>query len=185
MSLEQLIQTGNYASAQEAFTAITTASVEVRDDQLWTWAGIAKLAGDETADALEQFLVSMGRTWVISQLGGRGLPLSDPKIQEMLLGLAPTIPGCAILAAQGLSLKAPWEAAGLPGAPTQDQVAKAWTVWSTRQQMAAELQVLQAKSSALNAWLDSLDVSTKTTAEVQAYCDSLLASTDGNPSEAT
>jgi len=181
MSLQSLIREGNYATAQEAFTAITTASVEVRDDQLWTWAGIAQLAGDETVDALEQFLVSVGRTWVISQLGGTGLPLSDPKIQELLLGLAHTIPGCAILAAQGISLKAPWQAAGLPGAPTQDQVAKAWTILATRQQMAAVLQLVQAKSTALNAWLDSLDTSAKTVAEVQAYCDALLASEDGNP----
>ena len=143
MSLEQLIQTGNYASAQQAFTAITTASVEVRDDQLWTWAGIAQLAGDETADALEQFLVSVGRTWVISQLGGRGLPLSDPKIQEMLLGLAPTIPGCAILAAQGLSLKAPWQVAGLPGAPTLQEVQAAWQAVQLANAARERLRIIQ------------------------------------------
>ena len=52
-----------------------------------------------------------------------------------------------------------------------------------RDDMAAVLQPIQAKSTALNAWLDLLDTASKTVQEVQAYCDALLASSDGNPSE--
>ena len=168
MSLEQLIQTGNYASAQEAFTAITAASVEVRDNQLWTWAGIAQLAGDETADALEQYLVSVGRTWVISQLGGRGLPLSDAKIQELLLGLAPTIPGCAILAAQGLSLKSPWQVAGLNQAPTLQEIE---TLWSTYQQ-ALQREALRARLDAAFNQIGTNEQS-EAIAELRAIADEL------------
>jgi len=67
--------------------------------------------------------------------------------------------------------------------PTLEQVENAWTVDKARRDMAAELQVLQAKSTAVNAWLDSLDISTMTLAEVQAYCAALLVSADGNPVE--
>lgn len=75
-----------------------------------------------------------------------------------------------------------WEQLGGMGAvPSVDAIAKALIVSQCRDDMAAILQPIQAKSTALNAWLDSLDVSAKTVAEVQAYCDALLASTDGNP----
>jgi hypothetical protein len=50
-----------------------------------------------------------------------------------------------------------------------------------RTDMASILQPVQAKSSAVNAWLDALDTSGMTVAEVEAYCASLLASEDGNP----
>ncbi len=55
---------------------------------------------------------------------------------------------------------------------------------ASRQIVAATRQVvtvLSAKATAVNAWCDALDLSTKTPEEVQAYCDSLLASSDGNP----
>lgn len=54
---------------------------------------------------------------------------------------------------------------------------KAWTVAETRR----TANRLSAKATAVNAWCDALDLATKTPEEVQAYCDSLLASNDGNP----
>jgi hypothetical protein len=41
--------------------------------------------------------------------------------------------------------------------------------------------LLSAKATAVNAWCDALDLTTKSPEEVQEYCDSLLASIDGNP----
>jgi hypothetical protein len=77
-----------------------------------------------------------------------------------------------------------WEQLGGMGTvPSVDAIAKALIISQCRDDMSAILQPIQAKSTALNAWLDSLDTSAKTTAEVQAYCDELLASPDGNPSE--
>lgn len=79
-----------------------------------------------------------------------------------------------------------WEQLGGSGSvPSVDAIAKALIVSGCRDEMAAILQPIQAKSTALNAWLDSLDTSAKTVVEVQTYCDGLLASADGNPSEAT
>lgn len=54
---------------------------------------------------------------------------------------------------------------------------KAAIIAETRQVVS----LLSAKATAVNAWCDALDITTKTPEEVQAYCDSLLASSDGNP----
>lgn len=62
-------------------------------------------------------------------------------------------------------------------ATTADDCRKAWTVSETRRTVS----LLSAKATAVNAWCDALDLTTKTPEEVQAYCDSLLASSDGNP----
>lgn len=60
---------------------------------------------------------------------------------------------------------------------TADDCQKAWTVAETRHRV----NLLAAKATAVNAWCDALDLATKTPEEVQAYCDALLASSDGNP----
>jgi len=181
MSLQSLIREGNYATAQEAFDAITTPSVVVADSQFYTWAGVAKVAGKDNVNEILTTLKNVDQEAFIYQLGGKGIQLSDPDVQELLLGLAAGgIPGCAALAAKGRSVIAPWQSAGLDE-PTIEQVEKAFVVEEARKQMAAILQPVQAKATALNAWLDLLDTSAKTVAEVQAYCDGLLASSDGNP----
>lgn len=43
------------------------------------------------------------------------------------------------------------------------------------------INALASKVTAVNAWLDALDLSTKTVQELQDYCDALLASETGNP----
>lgn len=127
MTLEQLIQSGNYPSAAAAYQALITPSVEVRDDQLYTWAGVAQIVGPEAAEALRLALEANGLGWAVHQLGGSGLQLSNDLVQQALLGFAQAgIPGMAELAAVGKSLKAPWQAAGLPGAPTEAEVQAAW-----------------------------------------------------------
>ena len=182
MSLQQLIREGNYATAQEAFEAITAASEIVTDDQLYTWAGVALLVGPVGAESLRVALEQNGMGWVVHQLGGTGIQLSNKLVQQALMGFTQAnLPGADILAAQGVSTQAPWQVDGLASEPTLEQVEKAFIVERTRKQMAAILRPIQAKSTALNAWLDSLDTSTKTVAEVQTYCDALLASEGGNP----
>jgi hypothetical protein len=54
---------------------------------------------------------------------------------------------------------------------------KAWTISETRRRV----NQLAAKATAVNAWCDALDLTTKSPDEVQEYCESLLASNDGNP----
>lgn len=181
MSLQSLIQQGNYDSAQAAYDAITTPSVERRDDQLYTWAGVADLVGPEAAENLRIKFDTNGLGWVSLQLGGLGIPLSDSRVRVALTGfLQMDVAGCDVLLATGISFVTPWQSAGITE-PTLEDVEKAWTIDKARRDMAAILQPVQAKSTAVNAWLDSLDTSGMTVADVQAYCDSLLASDDGNP----
>jgi hypothetical protein len=93
------------------------------------------------------------------------------------------IAGLADAAGWPAELKAAALAAGLTytspagSAVTADDCQKAWTVSETRR----TVNLLSAKATAVNAWCDALDLATKTPEEVQAYCDSLLASNDGNP----
>lgn len=127
MSLQSLIREGNYATAQEAFDAITDASETVTDDQLYTWAGVALLVGPVGAESLRVALEQNGMGWVVHQLGGSGIQLSDELVQPALMGFAQAnISGASILAAQGVSLKAPWEVDGIASEPTLQQVTDAF-----------------------------------------------------------
>lgn len=123
MSLQSLIREGNYANAQAAFDAITTPSVSVTDDQLYTWAGVALLVGPVGAESLRVALEANGMGWVVHQLGGSGIQLSNELVQQALLGFSQAgVPGCSVLAAQGVSQKAPWQVAGIATEPTLEQV---------------------------------------------------------------
>jgi len=181
MSLQNLIASGNYESAQAAFDAITTASVEVRDEQFYTWNGVAKVAGKEHVSGLFNAIKAAGFEAFVIQLGGKGLQLTDSDVRDMLGQFAlGGLPGAQELLDQGISFITPWQSAGITE-PTLEEVQKAWTIDKARRDMAAILQPIQAKSTAVNAWLDSLNTSTMTVAEVQAYCANLLGSQDGNP----
>lgn len=114
MSLSNLIRSGNYATVQEAFNAITTPSIEVRDDQLYTWSGVALTIGPQAAEGLRLALLANGLGWVVHQLGGLGIQLSNELVQQALLGFVQAgLPGCSDLAAKGISRQAPWQSAGL------------------------------------------------------------------------
>ena len=127
MSLQSLIREGNYANAQEAFDAITAPSVTVTDDQLYTWAGVALLVGPVGAESLRVALEQNGMDWVVHQLGGSGIQLSNELVQQALLGFSQAgVSGCSILAAQGVSQKAPWQVDGIATEPTLQQVTDAF-----------------------------------------------------------
>ena len=67
-----------------------------------------------------------------------------------------------------------WQAEGYESEPTLADVTKQAIVDTTRT-------TINAKATAINAWLDAADLSAYTEATLQTYCDSLLASADGNP----
>lgn len=114
MSLVDLVRTGNYATAQAAFDAITTPSVVVEDDQFYTWAGIGDIAGEDATQPILEALKANRQEAFIYQLGGKGIQLHLPKVQAMLLLFAQGgVPGCAALAAKGRSVIPLWQSAGL------------------------------------------------------------------------
>jgi hypothetical protein len=149
MILQQLIQSGNFASAQEAFDAITTQTVEVRDDQLYTWAGVALVGGPVAAESLRIALEQNGMGWAVHQLGGAGLQLSNPLVQGALLQLSQAgVPGCTELAAKGLTLIPLWQSAGLSVEPMLRDVEEAWAVIQLEREWANQLnEVIQPASS--------------------------------------
>lgn len=103
-----------------------------------------------------------------------GLQLHTPERQAMIEAIGAGLPPEAVAAVKSLGVRF------VPVViTTADDCRKAWTVFETRRTVNA----LAAKSTAVNAWCDALDLTTKTPEEVQAYCDSLLASSDGNPAE--
>lgn len=128
MGLVDLVRSGNYATAQDAFSAITTPSVVVEDTQFYTWAGIGDVAGEDATQPILEALKVNRQEAFIYQLGGKGIQLHLPKVQAMLLLFAQGgVPGCAALAAKGRSVIPPWQSAGLDK-PTLEDVKAAFDV---------------------------------------------------------
>ncbi len=61
---------------------LNTESVEVRDDALYTWAGIALLAGAEAAEMLRLALEQSSMGWAVHQFGGTGLQMTNPLVRS-------------------------------------------------------------------------------------------------------
>jgi hypothetical protein len=101
-----------------------------------------------------------------------GLQLHTSDRQAMIESIGAGLPSEAVAAVKSLGVRS---AAVIT--TTADGCRKAWTVSETRR----TVNLLAAKATAVNAWCDALDLATKSPEEVQAYCDSLLVSSDGNP----
>ncbi len=169
-------QAGDFEAVAQILNAPT---VEIRNPKSWTFADLIGLVGDEGAALVGGTIQAAGATnpifasaWIA--LSVAGLQLHTDERQQMIDGLA----------AAGNwpdQLRDTVKAAGLSHTSlsdaTADECQKAWIVAATRQTVS----LLSAKATAVNAWCDALDLTTKTPEEVQAYCDSLLASSDGNP----
>ena len=166
MSLQSLIREGDYATAQEAFAAITTPSIEVRDDQLYTWSGVALVVGPQAAEMLRLALNDNGLGWVVHQLGGLGIQLSNELVQQALLGFAQAgLPGCAELAAKGISLQAPWQVDGIETEPTMEEVTEAFDLelrWRAYQS------IIQRATAATEAAAEAYRSPTPTPEEITA-----------------
>ena len=166
MGLSNLIRSGDYATEQEAFDAITTPSIEVRDDQLYTWSGVALVVGPQAAEGLRIALIDNGLGWVVHQLGGLGIQLSNELVQQALLGFAQAgLPGCAELAAKGISFQAPWQVDGIETEPTMEDVAEAFNLelrWRAYQS------IIQRATAATEAAAEAYRSPTPTPEEIMA-----------------
>ena len=124
MSLRSLIeQLGSDKTATELVVLLNAESVEVRDNQLYTWAGVALAVGPTNAEYLRLALESNGIGWAVHQLGGSGIQLSLDLTQGMLNQFAQGgVPGCAELALIGVHHVSPFVANGGEGLVTTEQV---------------------------------------------------------------
>jgi hypothetical protein len=174
MTLQSLIQSGNYDSPQAAYDAITSPSIEVRDDDLYTWAGVALVGGPVAAESLRIALEQNGMGWAVHQLGGAGLQLSNPLVQGALLQLAQVgVPGCAELAATGISFVTPWQQANIQQ-PTLEQVTTEWNAWKAETDLANLRESLRIRFDAVLNQIGT-DEQSQAVAELRLIADELEA----------
>lgn len=139
-------------TAQQIADSLNTPSVQRVDSQLYTWAGVALIVGPQGAEALRMALEQNGMGWVVHQLGGSGIQLSNPMVQAALLGFHQAgVPGCQVLAHQGISMVSSLEYIGLPPATSQS-VAEALVTISKESKKQAAAERYNAYIEAIEAW---------------------------------
>lgn len=141
-------------TANQIVSALNEPTIEFVDPALYTWAGVALIAGPEGAEGLRVALEQNGMGWAVHQLGGSGIQLSNPMVQQALLGFAQAgVPGCATLAATGKRNISLLEQAGLPPA-TVESVTEALAAIALA---AAKQAKIAGASSRYNAFIDAVE----------------------------
>ena len=127
MTLSNLIQSvpsWQSKTPEQLLAALSDPSVLIEDNRLYTWAGVAAIAGNAGASALCEKLIEFGKLWAVHQLGGAGLDLSNQEIQQQLYFLDSVgVPGMVALAQAARKQISPLEQAGIDA--TVEQVAEA------------------------------------------------------------
>jgi hypothetical protein len=114
----------------ELVAILNEKTIEKTDDQLYTWSGVALIAGAVGAESLRVALEQNNLGWVVHQLGGSGIQLSNPLVQQVLLGFAQAgLPGCDVLATTGRRMISVAEQSGL-GIVTESDVVSALLIQS-------------------------------------------------------
>jgi len=145
IELIQSIDGWQTKTASEIADLLNTKSVPKTDNQLYTWAGVALIAGPEGAETLRVVMEQNGMGWVVHQLGGSGIQLSNPQVQQALQAFAQMgVPGAMALAETGFKLVSPMQNAALEPA-TADQVETALQVFETSNWWTAVQSVVKEK----------------------------------------
>jgi hypothetical protein len=109
-------------NAAEVHAELTATNIQHIDEQMYTWAGVALVAGPEGAEGLRLALEANGMGWAVHQLGGSGIQLSNDLVQGALLAFAAGgVPGAALLASTGKRMESIADRDGL-GSVTVEQV---------------------------------------------------------------
>jgi len=173
-------------SPAEIAAELQSQTIAIENPTAWTIGSMQNAIGPELTLAVAQIIKTAGATnplvdaaWIALSTVGLQLYTADRQTMIEQLG-AGTLTAEQVQVVKELGVK---QEPKFPGVSEQDVLSciKQKAIDQCRADMAAILQPVQAKSSAVNAWLDVLDTSGMTQAEVQAYCDALLASSDGNP----
>lgn len=142
-----------YQSGDDAATAakLNEQSIVVSDDQQYTWAGIAVLAGPLAAEQLRVALEQNGMGWAVHQFGGTGLQLTNPLIKGAIESfIAAGIPLQPVLDAV-LSTTSP-AVRGLGQEVTEQEIADYRLAQTKKQLEDAAVDRLQTYREALSAW---------------------------------
>lgn len=142
-----------YQSGDDAATAakLNEQSIVVSDDQQYTWAGIALLAGPVAAEQLRVALEQNGMGWAVHQFGGTGLQLTNPLVKGAIESfIAAGVPLQPVLDAVLSTTSPAMQALGRE--VTQQEIA-AYRLSQTKKQLEdAAVDRLQAYREALSAW---------------------------------
>jgi hypothetical protein len=84
ISLIESVDDWQSKTDQQLYDALHAATIQYQDHQLWTWVGVASVAGNAGAEGLLTALQANDMTWAVHQLGGNGLDLSLDPIQSAL-----------------------------------------------------------------------------------------------------
>jgi len=142
--------------------------------------------GPEGWDGMVGRLRTLGWNETANQLVS-GYDFGDPAMQAMLDQLGQidssifTPDRVAKMKAWGVSSTPKWQKLGIADAPTLTIVAALRIDHEKLAIVEATRSRIGGKATAINAWLDVIEPAQYTVAELQVYCDSLLASPDGNP----
>lgn len=110
-------------TAQQIFDELTTKTATVVDSAKYTWSGIADVVGEESTEAIRVALEANGLGWVVPQLGGAGLTLSDARVQAALGALATAgVPGCQTLKDRVVQQRSKWNSLTPDDEPTLSAV---------------------------------------------------------------
>jgi hypothetical protein len=151
MSLINLIESipnWQSQSPESIYETLAAKTILIEDHDLYTWAGVAVIAGDVGATALCDALVAGGKLWAVHQFGGRGLDLSMPEVQQQLLYLDSVgVPGMRALAEHVRHFVSSLEQAGI-----ETTVAEVGLVQRKRILEDTAINRLQAYREALSSW---------------------------------
>jgi hypothetical protein len=86
-------------TAAQLLAELQAETIPYIDTDLWTWAGVALVAGPEGAEGLRLALESNNMGWAVHQFGGSGLLLSSDQVQPVLYAFAQAgVPNMDVLA---------------------------------------------------------------------------------------
>jgi hypothetical protein len=152
IQLIQQIPNWQTRTAEEIVSLLNDPVILVVDPALYTWAGVATIAGPVGAESLRVALEANNMGWVVHQLGGSGIQLSHPDVQMALAGFAAAgVPGAELLKATGVRHVSAMQQAGLEPADL------ASVQLAVRKQLLLDTATdrLQAFREALSSWTGS------------------------------
>jgi len=180
--------TGSAAEIVKAFGETVEVS---RDATAYTWSGVNDRLVNMGVDPLTVVGWNVavdalpGGSMLSLMLSSGGVDFTGPFIRQQLTAVkqvaSPEVAEVLYaLLSIGITMGPLWRKAGLSSLPTEAEVESALAEIDKASIVAQCQQSIAAKHTAISGWLASLDHRSMSVAEVRAYCDSLLASPDGN-----
>jgi hypothetical protein len=198
IELIQAIEGWQSKTASEIADLLNTKSVPKTDDRLYTYAGVIDRLTQGPGLTFRATMRDLGAkgnpaglpvelfepiNFAHDRLTTEGLDLSRQDIQSMLDDLA-VLPQLAPFV-EPIKLIGRWSVSPMENAvlepATVDQVETALETIQKAKLVSDARSLVNAKATAVNAWLDVLDTSEMTVSQVHDYVQVLLASEDGNP----